>query len=202
MVDGKTARNKKLNHLNDSGNFTSIEEITMLKIVAAGVTALFVSASPPAYAQAPSAGAHERISEADLSALTDARINIVKAALELTPDQEKFWPPIEAAIRARARDREARIAAVAARLSELRDRSPIDILRDRNPVEFLQRRAEALAQRAADLKKLADAWQPLYQTLSPEQKRRMAGLTIFVLRELRNAVEHHHIQSADEDDQE
>ena len=92
----------------------------MLKTVAAGVTALFVTASPLAYAQAPSAEAHERLSEADLSALTDARINLVKAALELTPDQEKFWPPIEAAIRARARDRQARIAAVAARLSELR----------------------------------------------------------------------------------
>jgi hypothetical protein len=46
-------------------------------------------------------------------------------------------------------------------------------LRDRNPVEFLQRRSTALAQRSADLKKLADAWQPLYQTLSPDQKKRM-----------------------------
>ena len=108
----------------------------MLKTVAAGVTALFVTASPLAYAQAPSAGAHERLSEADLSALTDARINIVKAALELTPDQEKFWPPIEAAIRARARDRQARIAAVAARLREQHERSPIDVLRDRDPVDL------------------------------------------------------------------
>jgi hypothetical protein len=178
------------------------EEISMLKIVAAGVTALFVTASPLAYAQAPSAEAHERLSEADLSALTDARINLVKAALELTPDQEKFWPPIEAAIRARARDRQARIAAVAARLREQRERSPIDVLRDRDPVEFLQRRAEALAQRGADLKKLADAWQPLYQTLSPEQKRRMAALAIFVLREMRSAVEHRRMHSEDEDDQE
>jgi hypothetical protein len=174
----------------------------MLKTVAAGVTALFVTASPLAYAQAPSAGAHERLSEADLSALTDARINIVKAALELTPDQEKFWPPIEAAIRARARDRQARVAAAAARLREQHERSPIEILRDRDPVEFLQRRAEALAQRAADLKKLADAWQPLYQTLSPEQKRRMVALAIFVIREMRNAVEHRRIHSEDEDDQE
>ena len=91
---------------------------------------------------------------------------------------------------------------MAARLSELRDRSPIDVLRGRNPVEFLQRRAEALAQRAADLKKFAEAWQPLYQTLSPEQKRRMGALTIYVLRELRNDLEHRHIQSADEDDKE
>ena len=126
----------------------------MLKIVAAGVTALFVTASPLAYAQAPSAGAHERLSEADLSALTDARIHLVKAALQLTPDQEKFWPAIEEAIRARPKDRQARIAAAAERLREQGDRSPIEALRDRNPVEFLQRRADALPQRAADLKKL------------------------------------------------
>ena len=86
----------------------------MLKIVVAGVTALFVTASPLVYAQTPSAGAPERLSEADWNTLTDARINLVKNALQLTPDQEKFWPPIEAAIRERARDRQARIAAAAA----------------------------------------------------------------------------------------
>ena len=177
----------------------------MSKIVAAGVTALFITVSPLAYAQtpaqAPSAGEHERLSEADLSALTDARIHLVKAALQLTPDQEKSWPPIEAAIRARARDRQARIAAGAARLREQRERSPIDVLRDRDPVEFLQRHAAALAQRAADLKKLADAWQPLYQTLSPEQKRRMAAVTILVLRELRNDVEQRRLRSEDHDEE-
>ena len=175
----------------------------MLKIVAAGVTALFITVSPLAYAQTPAQAseAHERLSEADLSALTDARIHLVKAALQLTPDQEKFWPPIEAAIRERARDRQARIAAVAARLREQRERSPIDVLRDRDPVEFLQRRSGALAQRAADLKKLADAWQPLYPTLSPEQKRRMAALAIFVIRELRSDVEHRRLQSEDHEEE-
>jgi hypothetical protein len=162
----------------------------MLKTIAAGVVALFVTASPHAYAQAPSAGAPERLTEADWDTLANARINLVKAALQLTPEQEKFWPAIEDAIRARAKDRQARIAAAAARLREQRERSPIEVLRDRNPVEFLQRRADALAQRAADLKKLADAWQPLCPTLTPEQKRRVAALAIFVLREMRNDVEH------------
>ena len=85
--------------------------------------------------------------------------------------------------------------AAEARLPEQRECSPIEALRDRNPVGFLQRCAEALAQRAADLKKLADACQPLYPTLSPEQKRRTAALTIFVLREMRNDVEHRRLQS-------
>jgi hypothetical protein len=46
-----------------------------------------------------------------------------------------------------------------------------------------------LAQRAADLKKLANAWQPLYQTLTPDQKRRMVLTTIIVLRRIGNAVD-------------
>jgi LTXXQ motif family protein len=172
----------------------------MLKIVAAaGTAALFLAASPLAYGQAPSSGVLERLSAGDANALTDARINVVKAALQLTPEQEKYWPSIEDAIRVRARDRQARIAEVAARIGELRERSPIEALRDRNPVDFMQRRAAALTERAVDLKKLADAWQPLYQTLSSEQKRRMGFLTMLVLSEMRNAVEQRRLQEDDED---
>ena len=172
----------------------------MLKIVAIGATALFVTTSSVAYAQAPSAEARERLTAADVGALTDARINIVKTALQLTPEQEKYWPAIEDAVRARAKDRQARITTEAARASQLRERSPIEALRDRDPVDFVHRRADALAQRAADLKKLADAWQPLYQTLNPEQKRRMGALTLIVLREARDAVEQRRLQSEDDDD--
>ena len=172
----------------------------MLRLIAAGATALFVTASPLAYAQAPSGRASERLTAADWANLTDTRISLVKAALQLTPEQEKLWPPVEAAIRARAKDRQARIAALAERAAELRDRSRIEVLRDRNPVEFLERRAAALAQRAAEVKTLADAWKPLYQTLNPEQKRRMAALTIFVFREMRDAVEQRRMESEEDDD--
>ena len=140
----------------------------MLKIIVAGVTALFVTAAPLAYAE--HAASPERLTAADLEQLTDARIKIVKAALQLTPDQEKLWPPIEDAIRVRAKDRQARIAMAVERARELRDRSRIEVLRDRNPIEFMKKRADRLAQRSADLKRLADAWEPLYQTLDPEQK--------------------------------
>ena len=51
----------------------------MSKIVAALVTTLFLTASPLAYAQVPPGGVMERLTAGDLSALTDARINIVKA---------------------------------------------------------------------------------------------------------------------------
>ena len=91
---------------------------------------------------------------------------------------------------------------MADRTGELRERSRIEVLRERNPVEFLERRADALAQRAGDLKRLADAWKPLYQTLDADQKRRMAVLTIFVFREMRNTVEQRRLQSEDNEDDE
>ncbi len=137
-------------------------EVTMRKIVTAGATALFVAVSTLSLAQTPSRPAIARPSALNWETLTDARINVVKAALQMTADQEKYWPAVEDAIRARAKDRQARTAAAAERVRELRAGN-FEALRDRDPVEFLHRHADTLAQRAADLKKLADAWQPLYQ---------------------------------------
>jgi hypothetical protein len=153
------------------------------------------------YAQSPSAEPSSRgATVSDLNALTDARIAIVKAALQLTPEQEKYWPPVEDAIRSRAKGREGRLQGVVVRADERSQQSPIEVLRDRNPVEFLDRRADRLAQRAADLKKLAAAWKPLYESLNPDQKRRLGFVAIVALRELRNAAEDRRIQSADRED--
>ena len=168
--------------------------IATLALSALAASALSVTACPSGHAQAPTTAAPQVSGAADL---TDVRVEIVKAALQLTPDQEKFWPAIEDAIRTRAKNRLTRIANVAARVNEMRERTPLELLRDRDPVSFLHRRADALAERAADLKKLADAWQPLYETLSPDQRMRMAFLTIFALRELRSGVEQRLLQSED-----
>jgi hypothetical protein len=155
----------------------------MLKTVAAGLTALFVTASSLAYAQAPSAAGSEqdnaRPSAADLNALTDARIGIVKAALQLTPEQAKYWPAVEEAIRNRAMGRQVRLAA----LARQRDQG------DRDPIDSVRHRADALAQRAAELKQLADAWQPLYATLTPDQKQRLRFFAVNILRMVPRAVE-------------
>jgi len=132
----------------------------MLRIAAAGLTALFVTASPLAYAQTAASAATP--SAADWNNLTDMRIDVVKAAL-----------------------------------TSLREGSPVEVLRNRDPIDFLQWRADALAQRSADLKKLAGAWEPLYKTLSPEQKQRMAFLALYVLHEVRNTAEE---RTEDEED--
>ena len=123
----------------------------------------------------------------------------MKAALQLTPDQQKLWPAVESAIRARAEDRKARLAKIAETVGKRVDENPVEVMRNRDPIAFLQRRAEALAQRSADLDKLAEAWQPLYKTLSPEQRQRMAALAIFVLHDMSDAVERRRAQTDNDD---
>jgi len=173
----------------------------MLKIFAAGTTALVLTASPIAHAQnAPAPQAPERLNTTDRNSLTDMRIDLVKAALQLTPDQEKLWPPVESAIRARAEDRTARLAKIGETVGRRADENSIEAMRNRDPIAFLQRRSQALAQRSADLDKLAEAWQPLYGTLSQDQRRRMAALAIFVLRDMSDVVERRRMQSADDED--
>jgi LTXXQ motif family protein len=171
----------------------------MLKIVTAGATALFVTASPIAQAQTPSAATPERLKVADQNTLTDMRIDLVKAALQLTPDQQKYWPAVESAIRAKAEDRKARLAKIAETVGKRADENPVEIMRNRDPIAFMQRRSEALAQRSADLDKLAEAWQPLYKTLSPEQRQRMAALAVFVLNDMSDAVERRRALSENDD---
>jgi len=138
----------------------------MWKTVLAGTAALAIAGSSFALAQQPNAPAAQwRPSAEDISALTDARIAGLKAALKLTPDQEKNWPPVEQAIRDLAKARFDRMTA-------RRDQpQPADA------IERLRRRADAMTERAAGLKRLADASEPLYRSLDEAQKRRLAFMT-------------------------
>jgi len=172
----------------------------MLRIAAAGVAALLVAASPLAHAQTTGVAAPDRLSASDVDQLTDARLKIVKATLQLTPDQQKLWPAVENAVRTNAKDRQARLASAADRVDRLSDRPIEESLRDRDPIAFLNRRADALAQRSANLKNLAAAWAPLYKTLSDDQKQRMGVLEMFVLRDLRNRVDDRVLQALDDDE--
>ncbi len=169
-------------------------EVPTLKIVAIGLTTLFISGSSLTYAQqvaAPSQQAQEKFTAADWNALTDARIAIVKAALQLKPDQAKYWPAVEEAIRNRATVREQRAVALKAQLAEQGELQPI---------EFMRARADALNKKAESLRTLADAWQPLYANLDDDQKRRMRLLTKHVLRELKEAAENRVTKEETEED--
>src|SRR6516162_9129575 len=177
------------------------ERSKMMKIVVLGTTALFLAASPVAIAQTTSPPAtQERLSPAEQRTLTDMRIDLVKAALQLTPEQEKLWPQVENAIRANVQDRRARIAKVRETVGRRADQNSSEILKNRDPIAFLQRRSEALAQRSADLDRLAEAWQPLYKTLSPEQRQRMGALATLVLHDMSDVVERRRAQQSAEDE--
>jgi hypothetical protein len=169
----------------------------MSKIAIAGAAALFIAGSHFAYAQQEQE--QDRITAADAETLSDARVNIVKSTLQLTPDQQKLWPAVEDAMRARGKDRKTRIQDAKEQAGELRGKNLSEVLSNRNPADFLNRRADDLAQRAADLKKLATAWSPLYQTLTDEQKHRLAHLQMTVLRETRRDLENRRLRSEEED---
>src|SRR5579859_1722235 len=126
----------------------------MLKTVVIGTTALFLTASSIANAQssqASSPATPERLSATDRNTLMDMRVDLVKAALQLTPEQEKYWPAVESAIRANAEDRKARIAKIQETVGRRVDEGRVEAIRNRDPIAFLQRRSQALAQRSADL---------------------------------------------------
>src|SRR6202051_58706 len=72
----------------------------MKKVLLAGVAALVIAGSTVAYAQHRQwFHHHERMNPEDRAAFADARIAAVHAGLKLSPDQEKLWPPVEAAVR-------------------------------------------------------------------------------------------------------
>jgi hypothetical protein len=168
----------------------------MTKRATVAAIVLLMTTSSLAYAAETSTTVGMRQpSAADMNSLTDMRVGVVKAALQMTPDQEKYWPAVEDAIRARAKNRQARLE----RLAELHENGAMQTLRERNPVELMQRRADMLIQRGSDLKKLTDAWEPLYKTLSQDQKRRMAFVSYVAMRGMRDVIEHH---IDDEDDDE
>src|SRR5436305_2863038 len=148
-------------------------EVRMKKILLAGTAALVLAGSTAVYAQhRPWFGGHMRMSAEDRAAFADARIAAVHAGLKLNADQEKLWPPVEAAVKEFAKLHIDRAnARMNAMRDDNRDRQPAD------PVTRLRERADAMGATAAAMKKIADAADPLYQTLDDGQKRRLAILT-------------------------
>lgn len=152
----------------------------MRKFAIAGMAALAIAASTAVYAQQGWLREHfhhMRLTPQDRAALVDARIAAVHAGLELTPDQEKLWPPVESAVRDFAKMRMDRMAARMKAREQARDQQPEDRQAPPDPVERLRRRADNMATTAAALKKIADAADPLYKTLDDGQKRRLVMLT-------------------------
>ncbi|MBS4082385.1 MAG: Spy/CpxP family protein refolding chaperone [Rhizobiales bacterium] len=122
-------------------------------------------------------GPRRPVSAEDRAAFLDARIAAVKAGLKLTAEQEKFWGPVETTVRELGKKWGDRMAARRdewqKRREELKDgKEPPAV----DHVDRLRKRADSLAERAADMKRFADAAEPLYAKLDEGQKRRLQSL--------------------------
>lgn len=161
----------------------------MWKAIGAAATACVVLASTLAFAQQQDARTDRaqrwRPSAEDISAFTDARIAALKAGLKLTPEQEKNWPALEQSIRDLSKARAERINVRREQRRAARGQGNAQKNAQANPqadlLERLRRASDTMTQRAAGLRKLADAAQPLYQSLDESQKHRLA----FLIRDMR-----------------
>jgi len=133
-----------------------------LKTLFAGTAALMLAGSCLAHAQQQPAGDAvsapanaKRAPMEDRAAFVDARIAEHKAVLKLTADQEKNWPAYETALRNLAKLRVERYQEQ----------------KSANPIELLRQRAEDLASASTALKQLADAEEPLFNSLDDTQKQ-------------------------------
>jgi hypothetical protein len=138
-------------------------------LVAATAAAISVaSMSGASFAAQSDQPDRHRMSAEDRAAFLDARIAALKAGLKLTPDQEKNWAPLEAAIREQVQERADRFAAWREKRDSEEERPDI--------IERLQMRSQWMTQRAAALEKLIAAAKPQYDSLDDGQKRRFAEL--------------------------
>jgi zinc resistance-associated protein len=94
-----------------------------------------------------------------------ARLASLKASLRLTPEQEKNWAAYQAALQALTNLRRERMEA------RQQQGGPTD------PMQRLRQRAETLGSLAAALSRVANAQEPLYNSLDEAQKRRFAEFT-------------------------
>jgi zinc resistance-associated protein len=162
----------------------------MWKPILAGTAALAIVGTSLVYAQQRDDGSSHRrghgadhsvnlkLSQEDRAAFTDARIAALKAGLRLTPDQEKHWPAFETALRDLAKMHEERYARRRHDEPRAGDRSDdADRRADPSSVERLRRHAEMMIKAGESLQRLANAQEPLYQSLDDSQKNRFQILS-------------------------
>jgi hypothetical protein len=112
-----------------------------------------------------------------LARLEDGRVAMAKAALKLSPDQEKLFVPVEEKIRAGFADRRKAREAKAAKREERRANKGERENQQASLPDRIEKRSQRLTQAAAKMteraqkaKEYADVLKPFYAALSDEQK--------------------------------
>ena len=154
---------------------TIVAATIALTLAGAGFALAQQTAQPTPQTSPTREGRGFQPSAEDVAALTDARVAGLKAGLKLTAEQEKNWPAVETAIRDLAKDRGDRVKERAARREARRGGGNAQ-QSEPDAISRLRLGADAMTARAASLKKLADASEPLYKSLDDGQKHRFAML--------------------------
>jgi LTXXQ motif family protein len=122
----------------------------------------------------------------DRETMLEAKLAGMKAGLGLTADQEKLWGPFESAVKDADKSRMDSVGAMM-RMHAQGDRM--------SPVDRLEAMSDRLSQGATNVKKIADAAKPLYDSLDESQKHKFGMLGRMLMPERsRFAMDmmHHH----------
>jgi zinc resistance-associated protein len=146
----------------------------MNKLVVSAVAAAAIAGSAFAMtavaatdaADAP--GAHEM---GNAGFVLDAKLAGMKAALKLTTEQEKLWPPFETAVRDAHKTRIEVMRAF--REERSKNERP-------TPIARMTEWSDLLAKASEQLKKVADAASPLYNSLDETQKEHFGPLMMMM----------------------
>jgi len=149
-------------------------------LMAATIPATIVLAQQPAAGDQPAAEKSETRrgpTPETLARLEDGRIAFAKAALKLTPDQEKLWAPVEEKMRANFAERQKKRDEWQAKHAERKAKGD-DVKREQLALperiekrsERMTKQAEKMTERAAKAKEFAEVLKPLYASFSEEQK--------------------------------
>ena len=166
---------------------------TLLAALFVGVLSAPVLAVAAEGDQQPSGAEPMQHWAADRETMLDAKLAGMKAGLGLTADQEKLWSPFESAVKDADKSRMDAIGQMMRMRAEGERMSPID---------HLDAMADRLSQGAANIKKIADAAKPLYNSLDKSQKHKFGMLGRMLMPERsRFAMEmmRHHVDEPDRD---
>ena len=129
--------------------------------LASSTFALNAFAAPGDTPTGPDAATMQRMQERQ-AVMLDAHLAAMKAGLKLTDEQAKNWPAFETAIRDMEKARADRWRQARERMASGERPSPI---------ERMTMMSEHLQKTAEQLKAVADAGKPLYDSLTDAQKR-------------------------------
>jgi hypothetical protein len=167
---------------NQEKQMSKLSRALAIALLAASVPAGIVVAQqatapsePPAAEESEESEGPRGLSPETEARFEDGRIAMAKAALKLTPDQEKLWAPVEEKIRAdyaeRRKEREEWRAKREERRASREEKQKLALPeRIEKRTERMTERASKMTERAAKLKEFAEVVKPFYASLSDEQK--------------------------------